>query len=281
MGTWGTGISSNDTYEDINYKFFESYNQGEKVSDISKKLISENQDLIESDEDQNNFWFALAKAQWECKELDPTIYQKVKHIIESEIDIKLWEELEASKSDIAKRRKVLKKFLEKISSKKVNPKKRKRTKLRNSIFKKGDCLIFNLEDGDYCGAFVLEAEKNSECGLNLIAVTDIKKKDKPTLKDFRKAKILSKFIQIGPKRYEPRDAISWYYANSFKKAETKFQILGNLKVTKNYYSSKDYQSFSSSWDNLKTFQDFYYSDKAKGKPKITARLKNLRKKYWL
>jgi len=281
MGTWGTGISSNDIYEDINYEFFELYNQGEKVSHISEKLISENQEIINSDEEQNNFWFTLAKAQWECKELDPKIYQRVKNIIESEKDIKLWQELEASKPDITRRKKVLEKFLKKISKEKVNPRRRKKKKFRDSIFKKGDCLIFNLEDGDYCGAFVLEAEQNSEFGLNLIAVTDIKKQEKPTIKDFKKANILSKFIQIGPTKYEPREEINWYYAQNFKKAETVFEIVGNLDVTKNYYPSTDYKSFSSSWDNLKIFQDFYYSDQQKSKPKIRIKLKNLRKKYWL
>lgn len=281
MGTWGTGISSNDIYEDINYEFFELYNQGENVSAISEKLILENEDIINSEEEQNNFWFTLAKAQWECKELDPKIYQRVKNIIESEKDIKLWQELEASKSDITKRKKVLKKFLEKISNEKVSPRKRKKKRFRDSIFEKGECLIFNLEDGDYCGAFVLEAEKNSEFGLNLIAVTDIKKKERPTIEDFKKAKVLSRFIQTSPTKYDPREEISWFYAQNFKSAETEFEVLGKLEITKNYHPSKDYRIFSPSWDNLKIFQDFYYSDQQKNKPKIRMKLSNLRKKYWL
>lgn len=281
MGTWGTGISSNDVYEDVYYQFFELYNQGQSALSISDKLIENNQELIDSEEDQNNFWFTLAKAQWECKALDPEVLKKVKYIIESEKDIKLWQELEASNSEINKRRKILEKFLDRISKEKTNAKTRKKKKFRESIYQKGDCLIFNLEDGDYCGAFVLDGEQDSEFGLNLIAVTDIKKIDQPTLKDFEKAKILSKFIQIGPNKFEPREEINWYYAHHHKNAETEFKVLGNLEVTKHYYSSKDYQSFSPSWDNLKIFQDYYYSDKQKSKPQIRVKLKNLRKKYWL
>jgi hypothetical protein len=96
MGTWGTGISSNDVYEDINNQFFELYNQGMEVSSITEKLIKENKELINSPEDQNNFWITIAKSQWECKALNPKILSQIKDIIESGNDIKLWKELDSS-----------------------------------------------------------------------------------------------------------------------------------------------------------------------------------------
>ena len=70
MGAWGTAISSNDTYADIYGKFFDLYNDGLDVSEISKNLIADNQETINDKDNCNNFWFALAKAQWECKQLD-------------------------------------------------------------------------------------------------------------------------------------------------------------------------------------------------------------------
>lgn len=63
MGAWGTSISSNDTYADIYETFFDRYNEGEEVFEISKKLISHNEEIINDQDDSNNFWFALAKAQ--------------------------------------------------------------------------------------------------------------------------------------------------------------------------------------------------------------------------
>ena len=107
MGTWGTGISSNDIYEDINYEFFELYNQGMEVSAITEKLIEGNKELIDSYEDQNNFWITIAKSQWECKSLDQKILNRIKDIVESGKDIELWKELDSSKSDLTKREKVL------------------------------------------------------------------------------------------------------------------------------------------------------------------------------
>ncbi|MBW1296369.1 hypothetical protein [Aquimarina litoralis] len=281
MGTWGTGISSNDVYEDINYEFFELYNEGMDVPEITKKLIQENKELIDSYEDQNNFWITIAKCQWECKALDSEVHKKVIEIVESGKDIELWKELDSSKSDLTKRKKVLDSFLTKISEDKKSARKRKRKVFRDAIFEKGDCLVFKLSDGDYCGAFVLESEKNTEYGLNLIVTTDIKKTDKPTLKDFEKAKVLFGMTQQTLTKFVPKEKISWYYAQHFKKAETEFEIIGKLKVDKYYYSSKDYQSFSN-WDNLVLFQDTFYSDYKNNKCNVNVKLSSLRKKIkWL
>lgn len=280
MGTWGTRISSNDIYEDINYEFFELYNQGMEVSAITEKLIQENKELIDSHEDQNNFWITIAKSQWECKSLDPKVLNRVKDIVESGKDIELWKELDASKSDLTKRQKVLDSFLKKISNEKKTSRKRKVKKSRNAIFEKGDCLVFKLNDGDYCGVFVLESEKETEFGLNLIAVTDIKQSEKPTEKDFENAKLLFRLEQQINKEFKPKEQISWYYSQHFKKSETEFEKIGQLKVNKDYYSNKDYQSFSN-WDNLKLFQDEFYSDFENNKCKNKMKLSSLRKKYWL
>ncbi len=276
MGAWGTGISSNDVYEDINYEFFELYNEGMEVPAITQKLIKENKELISSHEDQNNFWITIAKSQWECKALDPEIFNRIREIIESEKDIELWKYLGASQSDLTKRRKVLENFLRKISNEKKTARKRKAKKLRDAIFEKGDCIIYKLPDGDYCGAFVLESEKETEFGLNLIAITDIKKTSKPHEQDFEHAHILFELEQQVSKEFTPKERISWYSAHHFEKAETEFKKIGQLEVDRHYYPSKDYKSLSN-WDNLKLFQDSYYSDLEKNKRNVDVPLISLRK----
>lgn len=280
MGTWGTGISSNDVYKDINHEFFELYNQGMEVSAITEKLIQENKELIDSHEDQNNFWITIAKSQWECKSLDLNVLNRVKDIVESGKDIELWKELDASQSDLTKRKKVLDGFIKKISTEKKTKKTRKVKKLRNAIFEKGDCLVFKLSDGDYCGVFVLESEKETEFGLNLVVVTDIKQSEIPTEKDFKNAKLLFRLEQQIGKEFKPKAQVSWYYAQHFKNSETQFERIGHLKVSKDYDSDKDYQRFSN-WDNLKSFQDKFYSDFEKNKCEVKVKLSSLRKKYWL
>ena len=81
MGAWGTAISSNDTYADIYGEFFDLYNDGLDVAEISKKLIADHQETINDADDCNNFWFALAKAQWECKQLDKDIFERIKNVL--------------------------------------------------------------------------------------------------------------------------------------------------------------------------------------------------------
>ena len=100
MGAWGTAISSNDTYADIYCEFFDLYNDGLDVAEISKKLIADNQETINDTDDCNNFWFALAKAQWECKQLDKDIFDRVKKVIETGADLEVWRQLDADEKDI-------------------------------------------------------------------------------------------------------------------------------------------------------------------------------------
>ena len=207
MGTWGTAISSNDTFQDIKDEFFDLYNEGREVEEISVKLISENQDLIGSEEDRNDFWFALASCQWECGALNQTILNQVAKIIESKEDLRLWKQLGATNSEISKREKILKKFLEKLKTKKGKPKNRRKKVLRDSIFVTGDCLTFELENGNFGGAFVLKSEKQTQFGMNLIAVCDIVSDQPPTLKDFKKADVLVQKVQALSDKYVDREAI--------------------------------------------------------------------------
>ncbi len=71
MGTWGTAIDSNDTYSDIYDEFIDLYNEGHVVKEITRFLIQENSDLINDSVHSSDFWFAIAMAQWECKDKLP------------------------------------------------------------------------------------------------------------------------------------------------------------------------------------------------------------------
>lgn len=279
MGSWGTGITSNDTYEDINHDFFELYNQGLNVPKITERLIKENQELIDSHEDQNDFWITIAKAQWECKALDQKIHTRIKNIVESGKDIELWEELGASKSDLTKRKKVLSNFLTKISTEKSVIKKRKKKILRNAIFEKGDCLVLKPQDEKHQLVFVLESEKNTEFGLNLIAFLDYNLIKQPDLNDFKKGdviftdtieydtKIENGIPEIIGQKTVQEPQIAWYYATHYDKAENKFQKIGNLPVNKVFNSEKDCQNFGM-WNNIDGFFKEYYTEKKARRKKI-------------
>jgi hypothetical protein len=248
MGHWGTGISSNDTFEGIKDEFFEFYNEGLEPTEIAQKLISSNQEIINEREDRHNFWFALALCQWECKALEPELLEKITKIVESGKDIELRKELGAEKSELTKRKKVLDKFLEKLNSEKKSPKKRKKKVLRDAIFKKGDCLSVQLSNGLFGAAFVLEAEEQTEYGLNLIALCEYYFIEPPTAQYFEKAYIL---ITKSPYTFEDYPLIGWSMASHFNAKEMNFTVVENLKAEKNYNRELDYSTYIH-WNHIPT-----------------------------
>ena len=281
MGTWGTGISSNDTFDDITHEFFELYNEGLEPEIITSRLISENKDLIGEKEECNNFWFALASAQWECKALQPELLKQIIAIVQSGNDIALWQALGADKSELTKRRKVLDKFLVKLNTEKKSARRRKKKIFRDSIFQKGNCLTFKLENDRYGGAMVLESEQQTEYGMNLIAITTIAKPTGPTIKDFESADVLIQKEQTMPGKYVDREMVSWYYAEFYKQANTTFEVICQLEVKRKFHFDNDYTG-SSTWDMIPTYmnrnEEFINQW---GKPDKRLKMSRLCKKKWL
>lgn len=230
MGAWGTAISSNDTYADIYGEFFDLYNDGLDVTEISKKLIADNQETINDKDDCNNFWFALAKAQWECKKLDKDIYDRVKKVIETGADLEVWRQLDADEKDIKKRKAVLDKFLSDLQIERPKAKSRKKKIIRQPIFEKGDCLTFKLENGNYGGAVILGAIKGSEYGHNLIATTRINQLNKPTKKDFENAEVLV----MNYASWDNKPNVKWYLPIRHKQTAHLIEKVENIEVQINY-----------------------------------------------
>jgi len=276
MGTWGTGISSSDTFGDIYSEFFELYNKGREVKEVTKLVIDNNKELQSDYEDKHSFWFAIAKAQWECGALDNDVLEKVSSIVKSGQDLKLWEELNGNANDLKKRKKVLDDFLEKISSPNEKIKKRKKIIIRQPIFKKGDCLTFQLQNGNYGGVLVLEAEHGTELGLNMLAVTTLNQPGKPTTSDFEKADIQTQRQEGFPGKYKDREYITWCYVKFFKKAKTKFEIVGQIKVAKNYNSKEHFHS-AELWDTIPaTLDNLEQYEQRHGKSGLKVKLKEWR-----
>lgn len=249
MGTWETAINSNDTSSDIYADFFDLYNEGEKPEIIARKLIQDNQELLENPNNSNNFWLTIALALWKTKSLDEKTFNKVKEIIESEQDLECWRELGADEKDIKKRKVVLENFLEKISSEKDKAKAQKKKRIKEPIFEKGDCLTFKLSNGNYGGALVLEADEETGFGYNLIVTTKINQADKPTIKDFENSKVL--VANFG--NWENQPKVSWYLPDRYKKEYSElFELIGKVQVNKNYTpnGTEIRASFSGGWQHI-------------------------------
>jgi hypothetical protein len=272
LGTWGTAIKSNDTSADIYADFFDLYNDGKEPTEIKEKLISDNPN------GENDFWFALALALWETKSLPTDILEKVSEIIKSESDLKLWKELDASVSDIKKRKAVLEKFLTKLKSEKPKAKARKKKKNKEPIFEKGTCIVFSLENGNYGGAIVLSSDLES--GYNLIVTTRLNQQSKPTLEDIQNSEILIR--DFG--NWQKSTNWSWYLPDNFK--TDFFEPIGKLEISKKYYpnETKIGLGYTANWDfvNSSIIKQLEH-EKKNGKTQTfpTKRLiKNNKRKWW-
>lgn len=276
MGAWGTAISSNDTYADIYDEFFDLYNDGQSVEDISKKLIADNQETINEPDDSNNFWFALAKAQWECKQLDTEILEKVKEIIETDSDLEVWRRLDADEKDIKKRKVVLDKFLADLQTEKPKAKSRKKKVVRQPPFEKGDCLTFKLANGNYGGAVVLEAIKDTEYGHTLLATTRINQPAKPTKKDFENAEILIANYENWDNNFN----IKWYFPIRHKQTAHLIEKVDTMEVQINYDINKSMNGFVADFDVwvIQVANQQFESEKTKPRPTTKQTIKELTKK---
>jgi hypothetical protein len=277
MGTWGTAISSNDTYADIYSEFFDLYNDGLDVAEISKKLISNNQETISDTEDSNNFWFALAKAKWECKQLDKELFYRISEIVETGADLEVWRQLDAGEKDIKKRKVILDKFLIDLKTERPKAKPIKKKIIRKPLFEKGDCLTFVLENGNYCGAIVLEAIKDTELGINLIATIRLNQKRKPAIADFENSEVLIISLPDGKEKVD----IGWYYPISLKRDNIKFEVAGNINIESSFnpndYSHGFYYGGSCDWAKQKVEKQLKFEE-SNPKPKDTLSIEKMLKK---
>ena len=65
MGVWGAELYANDVTCDVRDDYIDKLRQGLTNEDATKELIKSNQELIDDNEDQELFWYALADTQWE------------------------------------------------------------------------------------------------------------------------------------------------------------------------------------------------------------------------
>lgn len=141
MGSWGTGLYSNDTASDVRDACNEVYPLvgAEKGTEI---IFSEFREIIESDivdNDYTSFWYALADWQWKHGVLSDDVKNKAVELLKAHAGIDEWEE-DGSASDVRKRISVMDELLSRIESPMphVNIKKAHLKKPRHKV---GDIVI--------------------------------------------------------------------------------------------------------------------------------------------
>jgi hypothetical protein len=241
MGFWGNAIQSNDTSADVYQLFFDLFNKGYEVKEISEKLVKDFQETINEEDDSCNFWLALAKAQWETGQLDPAVLSRVEDIIVSGKDLAARKRLGADKKDSSGRKQKLDKFLALIQSENKKPKKKK--KPPRQIFQQGECLAIKLKCDDpdliyYVGAIVLECEDE----VYLVAKVGVQKLSFPVIEDFipyqKKLNSLEKISDMFMGEYK-FGFPGWYLLRAFRKFKNEITSVGVLELVVSFGSSDD------------------------------------------
>lgn len=228
MATWGYEIDQDDFVCDIIADFENTLKQNQDIQKTGSVINSTYQDDIEDPDDGPLFWIALASMQWKYGSLDAAVLQQVKTDFENENGLERWREL--GKDGYAKRKEVIKKFLEKISVANAKPKKMPKIVTRKPVYQPGDCLSISLENGLYAAALVLAADYNNiEYGQNLIGVLNYMKNEEPDISTFEKRN----WLIINHHEWKNQPDIRWYVVQGYRSAKKRFKLIGNIPIKTN------------------------------------------------
>lgn len=176
MGCWGMGMTQSDEFCEIYERFMECYDDGMEVSRITEEILEEYlREFDDNDGILHDVYFALAKAQWTCCQLSPTLLDRVTEIIRSGANLAFYRELEATEADLKVRSKNLNKFLSSLQTPRSRPRKRQTASSRKlpvlADLDKGD-LFWYRSEGKLYGAMVLEKLGSKSNSEKLIAITE-------------------------------------------------------------------------------------------------------------
>jgi len=279
MGTWGTNVTEDDLSSDVIHDFMNAFNEVKHPGEIRKTLEHAYASSLWNPDEEHVFWLALAKVQWDVEALDEDVFQKVKTIVESDVDLISWRERGASDKNLELRRVALQSFLDKIAVPRKNPKKIKKKILRSSHYEKGDVFAFQLSDGRYSAAVVIDAEKQTEYGNNVVVMLDIIQDQEPTMGDVVASNVLIATYQSIRKDRSLDDRIEVAHYSIYKprKDIKPGEVIGRIKVKKVNEKTRFYsfwEQFATSFEgavkrkskvrmSLKKFLGYYFFQRIK------------------
>lgn len=241
MGTFGTGITQDDTVADIVGFVVEQLKAGATLEAASAKARVQFREL-ENDEDESPLlWLALATVQWKYGSIEEQVLEHVRADIKAERGMECWRE---DPNDFRRRRAVLSKFLAKIETSNPKPSPYPRIVVRKAPFVEGDCLSVRISDGRYTAALVLKVDNSTpEYGKNLVAGLDYLETEPPVIAVFEQRQWLAKRHP----NWKGAPDLCWYLPVHFKQASKNITVVGNIRLR--WRDPKD-SSFHGGWNLL-------------------------------
>lgn len=159
MGTWGTGLFSDDITADLRGDFRDLIGEGVSPEEATARLVAEYQPESDPLDLAPPFWLALASVQWSLGRLLPDVRAKALSIIDSGADLARWDE----PKDRKKREAVLLKLRETLESPLPAPKKVPRRIREANDWPVGAVYSYRLESGNFC-LFVVSGHHEDKGG---------------------------------------------------------------------------------------------------------------------
>lgn len=147
MGTWGTGLFSDDITADLRGDFRDYIGDGLTAQEATEKLVEEYRPNSDPIDLEPPFWLALASVQWSLGCLLPDVRKHALYIIESGADLRRWEDDPQSQK---KRAGVLAKLKEQLESPPPAAKKVPRRIREENDWPVGAVFRYRLTSGNYC-----------------------------------------------------------------------------------------------------------------------------------
>ena len=89
MGCWG--MAQTDEFCETYDNFMEEYDEGKPVAEITAGILAKYHAEFDDDDGiMHDIYFALAKAEWMCREQSEAILARVKEIIETKANIEFY-----------------------------------------------------------------------------------------------------------------------------------------------------------------------------------------------
>jgi hypothetical protein len=256
MGAWGTGILSDDTVRDVHSDYLDLFNRGNSPAVIRQKLLERYEESLEDSDDGPLIWLGIAKAQWNCAQLEPQVLSKIREIVSGGLGLDRWAE---QGERLLQRRKIaLSQFLAKLETPNPRPRKPRKAVKRKAIFEPGDCLALRMKDGDWGAILVLEGEREADdpyketYGTNLIATLRYKSSEMPSLDVFEKRE----WLYLTHHSWKSQLDLCYVTAARFRTVKDRFIRVGAIQLRPtDPRTAKTY----SSWPNQ--LDDMYVQDR--------------------
>ena len=186
MATDGVKIIDSDLAHDTYTIFLDKFERGIDIETIKTEALAEKEYF--DDFDYEILITSYALALWETGHLDENTLNEVKSTLQKGASIKKWESWDKNLAN--QRKKVLEKFLLKISTPKKNPRKIKKfTPIQNVIFDENDTIIFKIEN-NYHASIITKVEKNRNYCTYSFSILDYNSPEIPTLQDIIESNII-------------------------------------------------------------------------------------------